>query len=290
MFLSTYRNCYLFLRHSSFFLSFHLLAPRLLHSCTFELFEAIPLPFSMGFWWLRRKKKSPGSNPTWKVVRMTWSLVSSTYSSSLLNQVTYYLSDSPSACWMLRRWQVGFFHLCPLMKWRTKPLLSCSKFAIVLGGILLNHTLATPFSIVGNALHITLFGVICNNFNILNDLMWSKGSLKPSYDSNCGRRNFDRKGRFSTSVVNGESLLQIISSKFSPPLSFMALFNSSISFLMLRSSFSILEESSPKVLSRLLAWEFYSSSFWFLIVHQRSAFWIPLSFAALHSSESTLPH
>ena len=62
------------------------------------------------------------------------------------------------------------------------------------------------------------------------------------------------------------------------PLSFRALLNSSISFLMLRSSSSILEESSPKVLSRLLAWEFNSSSFWFSLVRQCSAFWDSIVF------------
>ena len=162
---------------------------------------------------------------------------------------------------MLRRWPVGFLCLCPSMKWWTKLLLSCSKFAIVLEGILLNHTLATPFSVVGNALHITLSGVICNSINVLNDSMWSKGSLKPLYDSSYGRWNFGKRGRFNTSVVNSEFVLQIIPSIFSLPLSFIELLNSSISFLMLRISFSIIEESSPEVLSRLLVWEFDSSSF-----------------------------
>ena len=219
------------------------------------------------------KKKSLGNNPAWKVVRMTWSSASSTYSSSLLSQVTYCLSDSPSACWMLRRWPVSFFYLCPPMKWWTKPLLSCSKFAIVPGGILLNHTLAAHFSVIGNAQHITSSRIIYNNINALNDSIWSKGSLEPSYDSNCGRRNFGGRGRFSTLVVHGEFVLLIIPSKFSPPLSLMELLNSSISFLMLWNSFSILEESSPTVLSRLLAWEFDSSSFWFPPVRRRSAFW-----------------
>ena len=212
---------------------------------------------------------------------MTWFSSSSSCSSSLLNRVTYCLSDSPSTCWTLRRWLVGFLCLCPLMKWRTKPLLSCSKFAIVPEGILLYHTLAAPFSIVVNALHITSSGVICNSINVLNDSIWSKGSLEPSYDSNCGRRNFSGRGQFSTLVVNGESVFQIIPSKFSLPLSFMALFNSSISFLMFRSSVFILEESFPEVLSRLLAWEFESSSFWFSLVCWRSAFWDSIVF---HSS------
>ena len=164
---------------------------------------------------------------------------------------------------MLKRWLVGFLCLCSPIKWRTKPLLSYSKSAIVLGSILLNHTLAAPFVVVGDALHIASSGVICNSISVLNDLMWSKGSLESLYDSNRGRRNFGGRGRFSTSVVNGESILWIIPSRFSLPLSFIALFSSSISFLMLRSLFSILVESSPEVLSRLLAWEFDSSSFWF---------------------------
>lgn len=204
------------------------------------------------------KKKSPSSNPAWKVVKITWSLASSTYNSFLLNQVTYCLSDSPSTCWMLGR-PVGFLCLCPLMKWWTKPLLSCSKSAIVPGDILLNHTLATPFSVVGNALHITSSRVICNSINVLNDSMWSKRSLELSYDSNYGRRNFGGKGRFSTSVVNGESVLRIIPSKFSLPLSFIALFSSSISFLMLRSLFHPggIFSSGPILSVGLRVWLFF---------------------------------
>ena len=87
--------------------------------------------------------------------------------------------------------------------------------------------------------------------------------MESSYDSNYGRQNFGGRGWFSTSIVNGESILQIIPSKFSPPLSFRAFLNSSISFFTLQSSFSILEEFSLEVLSRLLAWEFDSSSLWF---------------------------
>ena len=58
----------------------------------------------------------------------------------------------------------------------------------------------------------------------------------------------------------------------------MALFNPSISFLMLRSSFSILEEPFPEVLSRLLACEFNSSSFWFSPISWCSAFWDSIVF------------
>ena len=70
------------------------------------------------------KKKSPGSNPAWKVFRITWFSASSTCSSFLFKHVTYYLSNSPSAWRMLRRCPVSFVCRCSPMKWRTKPLLS----------------------------------------------------------------------------------------------------------------------------------------------------------------------
>ena len=205
----------------SFFLLRLLLVPLSLFLFPFISFTSTASSVFMYFWalWSNsatifgrllviEKKKSPSSNPAWKVVKMTWSLASSTCSSSLLNRVIYCLSDSLSAYWMLRRWPVGFLCLFPPIKWWTKPLLSCSKSAIVPGGILLNHTLVAPFNVVGNALHITSSEVICNNISVLNDSMWSKGSLEPSYDSNCGRRNFGGGGgRFSTSLVNGKSIL-----------------------------------------------------------------------------------
>ena len=59
------------------------------------------------------KKKSPSRSLALKVVKMTWSSTSSTCSNSLLKRATYCRRDSPSAYWMLRRWPVGFFYLCP---------------------------------------------------------------------------------------------------------------------------------------------------------------------------------
>ena len=191
---------------------------------------------------------------------------------------------------MLRRWPVGFLCLCPPMKWWTKPLLSCLKSVIVAESILLNHTLAIPLNVVRNALRITSFGVICNNISVLNDLMWSKGSLELSYDSNCERQNFGGRGWFSTSVVNGESILQIIPSRFSPPLYFITLFSSSISFLMLRSSFSILVGFSLKVLSCLWLESLILLHFGFHLFANILSFGIPLSFTILHFGESALPH
>ena len=132
----------------SFFLSRLLLVPSSLFLFPFISFVSTASSTFMYFWVLQsnsttvfggllviEKKKSPSSNLAWKVVKITWSSASSTYSSSLLNRVSYYLSDSPSTYWMLRRWPVGFLCLCPPMKWRTKPLLSCSKSTIVPGGI-----------------------------------------------------------------------------------------------------------------------------------------------------------
>ena len=180
------------------------------------------------------------------------------------------------------------------MKWRMKALLSCSKFAMVLRVILLNHTLAKPFGVVRKALHITSFGVICKSIRVLNVSMWSKGSLESSNDSSWGRWNFGGRGWFNTSMVNGESVLQIIPSRFSIALSFIALLSLSISLLMLQSSFSILDEFSSDVLILLLIWlsnsssllfpsilRGCSSSFWFLVVYCRFPFW---DLAALRSS------
>ena len=73
------------------------------------------------------KKKSPGRSLALKVVKMTWSLTSSTYSNSLLKCATYYCRDSTSACWMLRRWPVGFFCLCPQWNDEQNPCLIVQK-------------------------------------------------------------------------------------------------------------------------------------------------------------------
>ena len=111
------------------------------------------------------------------------------------------------------------------------------------------------------------------------------GSFEPSKDSNWGRRNFCGSGRFNTSVVNGESVLWIIPSKFSTALSFIAFLSSSISLLILQSLLSILDEFSFGVLILLFSWLsdpsllwFPSilrrlSSFWFSKIHCRSSFW-----------------
>ena len=95
----------------SFFLSQLLLVPSSLFLFPFISFVSTASSAFMYFWALQsnfatifggllviEKKKSPGSNPAWKVVKITWSSTSSTCSSSLLNWVMYCLSDSPSVC------------------------------------------------------------------------------------------------------------------------------------------------------------------------------------------------
>ena len=114
------------------------------------------------------------------------------------------------------KYKIRFLHLyCyPPMKWWTKQWLSYLKLAIALEGTLLNQTLAVPFKVVRNALHMTSSGVIWRCISVLYNLMWSKGSFKPMNDSSCGRQNFGGKGRFNTLAVKGEWVLLIIPSRF----------------------------------------------------------------------------
>lgn len=157
---------------------------------------------------------------------------------------------------------------------------------MVHGGILLNQTLVAPLSVVGKALHIISSTVIRRCIRVLNDSMWSKESVKLSHDSSWVRRNFGGREWFNSSVVNGESILQIILSKFSMDFSFTTLLSSSISLLMLRSSLSILDKFSSDTLFLLLIWlsdpsslwfpsilGCCSSSFWFSVVRCRFSFW-----------------
>ena len=89
---------------------------------------------------------------------------------------------------------------------------------------------------------------------------------------------------------------------FSTALSFTAFLSSSISLLMLRSSFFILDEFSSDSLVLLLIWLSNSSSllfplilrcsssFWFSVVHYHSRSEIQRLFVVLHSGESIPPH
>ena len=119
------------------------------------------------------------------------------------------------------------------MKWQTKESLSWSKFAIDVTGSLQNHTFATPLRVTGNDLQI-ISSKVCWRFNIvLNTLMWSRGSLLPSYTSSYGRQNLGGKGYSRMLVVKGESVLLIMPSRFIAVFPFMAFLTSSNYFLML---------------------------------------------------------
>ena len=106
--------------------------------------------------------------------------------------------------------------------------------------------------------------------------------MELSYDSNFGRQNFGGRGQFSTSLVNGESVLQIIPSRFSLPLSFIALFISSISLFH---SILLLKLCLACWLESLILLHFG-----FHLFANVLRFGIPLFSAFLHSSELVLPH
>ena len=73
----------------------------------------------------------------------------------------------------------------------------------VLGVNLLNDTRASPFNVVGNALHIISSRTTCRCMKVLNDSRWFKGSIDPSYASTCGILNLAGKGKDVTGVVMG---------------------------------------------------------------------------------------
>ena len=68
----------------------------------------------------------------------------------------------------------------------TKCPLNSLKVGTVLRVSLLNHTLAGPLSVVGNAFHIILSRTPCKCMRVLNNSRWSSGSCDPLYVSICG--------------------------------------------------------------------------------------------------------
>ena len=125
------------------------------------------------------------------------------------------------------------------MKCRTKESLNFSKLAIKNDANLLNQTRAAHLRVVRKDLHMTSSGVCCRFNNALKDSMWSSGSICPSYVFKWGSQNFGGRGHSRTSLVNGESVLLIIPSKFLDDFPFRAFFISSISFLMFLRSTSL---------------------------------------------------
>ena len=85
----------------------------------------------------------------------------------------------------------------------TKYPLSSLKIDTVLGVNLLNPTRASPFSVVGNALHIISSRTTYRCIRVLNDSRWFRGSFDPSYASTCGSLNLVGKGKDVTGAMNG---------------------------------------------------------------------------------------
>ena len=96
--------------------------------------------------------------PLWKVANNNLLSISSTIRASLLKRVMkdHKLSFSPYS--IVNRLNKERLCLCPPIKLLTNSLLNSSKELIVFGGILLNHTRASPFRVVRKALHIISFG------------------------------------------------------------------------------------------------------------------------------------
>ena len=197
MFPSSSQKDDLFLRPSSSCQSFPSRLLHLLHSYTSGLCKSILLLSLVNFWYLKRKSLQVTAMPR-RLSKWLDLLLRPPEASNILPQwFSFCLTDiEKMSNWLL----------VPLSsnEWQTNLLLSCSKFAMVPRGILLNLTLAVPFSVVGKALHITSSIVIRRCIKVLNDSMWSKRSFKLSYDSSWKRRNFGIRGRFKTSMVNGE--------------------------------------------------------------------------------------
>ena len=59
---------------------------------------------------------------------------------------------------MLIKHAVDLLYRCPPMKWEVNWALNSLKVLIEFGVSLLNQTLAGPFSVVGNALHMISSG------------------------------------------------------------------------------------------------------------------------------------
>ena len=111
-------------------------------------------------------------------------------------------------------------YLCPPMKCMTKCPLSSIKFEMEFGVILLNHTLAGPLSVVGNALHIISSRTPYRCIRVLKNFRRSSGSFIPSYVSTCGIQNLADRGQEVTCTVKGKLIWWTSSSRLEeiPPL------------------------------------------------------------------------
>lgn len=100
-----------------------------------------------------------------------------------------------------------------------------------------------PFKSCQKGQHTISSRVCCKLRVVFKVVMWSNGSFRPSYELSYGRLNLGGKGHFKTLVMKEESVVFTIPSRFLVIFSFIALFSSSIFFLLFlrRSSFVLLE-------------------------------------------------
>ena len=97
--------------------------------------------------------------PLWKAANNNLSSISFIIRASLLKRVMKDRKLSFSPCFIVNRLDEERLCLCPLIKLLTNNVLNSSKELTMFGGILLNHTRASPLRVVGKALHIISFGI-----------------------------------------------------------------------------------------------------------------------------------
>ena len=174
--------------------------------------------------------------PLWKAANNNLSPISSTVRASLLKRVIkdHKLSFSPWS--IVNRLDEKRLCLCPPIKLLTNSLLNSSKQLTVFGGILLNHTHASPLRVVGKALHIISSRTLWRCIVVLKVAILSKESHIPSYKSKEGILNFGGKGWPLMEVVKGEFVQWTKSSTGFALLMFSLI--SSMTFLIWSISFS----------------------------------------------------
>ena len=94
----------------------------------------------------------PELTSLWKAANNNLSSISSTVKASLLKQVTKDRKFSFSPHSMVNRLDEERLCLYPPIKFLTNNLLNSSKELTLFGGILLNHTRASPLSVAGEDL------------------------------------------------------------------------------------------------------------------------------------------
>ena len=226
----------------------------------------------------------------------TLSSVSLIKRASLLNRVTYNLKLSFSYCLMFNKLDENLLYLCPPMKCETKFLLNSLKVEMVLRAVLLNHTLASPLSVVGKTLHMILSRTPCSYIRVLNDSRWSNRSFGPSYASTYGIWNLVGRGKEVTYVVKGESVQwtsSLRSMDTCPLMAFIIIYILSFIICMSCTICNALPSSSDQRLmsfhwSRLLATllsSLFSLSWWSPVEG-----WLLLRLSCSCSSQCSLGH